>query len=223
MANWTVQEIMDMVQELVGEPAGSYYNLSTRLKMLNSAQREMVRLVRAFRDTHDESITAGTAAYTYPADFFDFSKEQPYLTDSASTSYKLDVVDVDYMDRRFPGWRDSGTTDNRGTPKYMVMLDRENYQLYPVPDATYTLTIPHNIVPTELTDLDDTVFENVNLLDEWAPGLAYKVAATYMLPRAPQLAQQYQNMYEDTIKEMRWAMRTNPQHHLTIRPTGYER
>jgi len=223
MGNWTVQEIMDMVQELVGEPAGSYYNLSTRLKMLNIAQREMIRMVRGMRNTSTESITSAKAEYNYPFDFGTFNKEQPYITDSANSSYKLDVVDVDYMDRRYPGWRDSGENDNTGTPRHLVMIDSETYRLYPEPSDSYTLTLPYTPVPPELEDLDDEVFDGYEILDEWAPGLAYKVAATYMLPRAPQLGREYQNMYETTIQEMRWALRTNPQHHLTIRPTGYER
>lgn len=221
MANWTVQEILDYVQELVGEPAGSYYNLSTRLKMLNQAQREMVRMARGMRSELTQSLTSGQANYYYPFDFGTFNKEQPYVTDSQDNTHKLQVVDVDYMDRRFPGWRDGTVT--QATPQYLIMLDTTTYRLYPVPDAGDTLTIPYTPQPTELTDLDDVVFDGLTVLDEFALGLAYKVAGSYMMPRAPQLGRQYLDMYEDVLAEMRLALKTNPQHHQSVRPTGYRR
>jgi len=59
MANWTLQRIMDMVQELAGEPAGAYYNLSSRLKVLNSAQQEMFRLVRGRVEAQNEENLEG--------------------------------------------------------------------------------------------------------------------------------------------------------------------
>jgi len=220
MPNWTVQEIMDFTQELIGEPAGSYYNLSTRLKLLNQAHREMIRLARSMRSSTSQTTTANTAEYYYPFDFSTFNKEQPYISNS-STTHKLTVVDVDYMDRQASGWRDSSVST--GTPRYLVMIDTATYRLYPTPSSGWALTLPYTPIPEQLTDLDDEVFAGYEGLDEYALGLAYKVAAQHMLPRAPQLAREYKSLYEDTLQEMRWAMRTNPQHHLSIRPTGYER
>ena len=221
MVNWTVQEILDQIQELVGEPVGGYYNITTRLKLMNQAQREMVREARSLRDVVEIPIVANTTAYTFDADFLTYSKEQPYIKESTGNTRKLTVVDVDFMDRTIPGWRNSNNAT--GTPTHVIMIDNQSIELFPMPLTSSTLVVPYVPAPAELSDLDDTLFDGVPQLSEFALAVAYKVAGMYMLPRAPQLADQYLSSYGRLISEMRSAVNTNPQHHQYIRPTGYRR
>ena len=222
MPNWTVRDLLDHVQELVGEPVGGYYNISTRLRQLNQAQREMVQDTRALTTNISLTTVSGQETYYLPDDFLTYAKEQPYYTSPTGTSTKLDVVDVDWMDNIDKGWRRPVTTFSGG-PKYVIMTGPQEIELHPVPGEGGTLTIPYVMDPYEMSDLNDEVFNGYTNMNRYSVGLAYKVAAMYMMPRAPQLAQQYLGMYNRELRQMRHDVRSNPQHPQTLRPRGYPR
>lgn len=220
MPNLTVEDVLNHVQELVGEPVGGYYNISTRLKQLNQAQREMVQDTRALTASISIEVDANQSVVYLPDDFLTYAKEQPYFTDSTTDTHKLQVVDVDYMDSVYPSWREG---DALSAPTYLIMTGPQQVNLFPLPAIGGTLTVPYVADPDELNDVDDEVFNGVTNLNRYAFGLAYKVAAMYMLPRAPQLGQQYLAMYNRELRQMRQDVRTNPQHTQTLRPKGYPR
>lgn len=221
MPNWTVKDLLDHVQELVGEPVGGYYNISSRLRQLNQAQREMVQDTRALTETVSLTVVAQQSTYYLPDDFLTYGKEQPYFTEGTNT-HKLQVVDVDWMDQLDRGWRDT-TVSTSSTPQYMIMTGPQRFQLYPIPSTAGTLHIPYVVDPDELGDFSDEVFNGVTNMNRYSLGLAYKVAAMFMMPRAPQLGQQYLSMYNVELRKMRHDVRTNPQHAQTLRPRGYSR
>jgi len=222
MPNWTTEDLLNHVQELIGEPVGGYYNISTRLRQLNQAQREMVQDTRAL--TADVSIPTVVNQRTYylPDDFLTYAKEQPYYVDTNNNSHKLQVVDVDWMDSIDPGWRDDRQA-NYGKAQFMVMTGAQEFVLYPAVNEVGTITIPYVVDPDELEDFSDEVFNGVTNMNRYSVGLAYKVAAMYLMPRVPQLAQQYLSMYNVELRKMRHDIRSNPQHQQTLRPKGYTR
>lgn len=220
MPNLKVEDLLNHIQELVGEPVGGYYNISTRLKQLNQAQREMVQDTRALVNSINIAVDANQSTVYLPDDFLTYAKEQPYFTDSTADIHKLQVVDLDFMDETYPTWRE-GTSVS--TPMYLVMTGSQQVDLYPLSAEGGTLTVPYVVDPDELVDVDDEVFNGVTNLNRYAFGLAYKVAAMYMMPRAPQLGQQYLAMYNRELRQMRQDVRSNPQHTQTLRPKGYPR
>lgn len=220
--NWTVEQILDQIQEAIGEPPGSFYNISTRLQLLNQAQREMIQEARADVDTHEFSIVVNTSEYTLPSDFLTYGKEQPWFEDNNGSTHKLTVVDVGWMDMVFPGWRNT-TNPSKGTPDYIVMIGENKIHLYPTPNKTGDVHIPYIPDPDELEEFEDTIFNDRQDLNRFAMGLVYKIASSYLLPRAPQLGQLYEERYRDELHRMRRHIRTNPQHYPTVRPTTYKR
>lgn len=222
MPNWTVKDLLDHVQELIGEPVGGYYNISTRLRQLNQAQREMVQDTRALTGKAEITTAVDQTTYYLPDDFLSYAKEQPYYEDTLNTTTKLKVVDTDWMDDIDPSWRDDRAAAS-GTPQYMVMTAAQEFVLYPVPNEVGTVHVPYVLDPDELADFNDEVFNGVTNMNRYAVGLAYKVAAMFIMPRVPQLGQQYLGMYQKELRQMRHDVRSNPQHQQSLRPKGYTR
>jgi hypothetical protein len=182
----------------------------------------MVQDTRALTRTEAIPIVAGQTHYFLPDDFLTYAKEQPYYEDVQGVTYKLRVMDVDWMDSTEPSWRGGSTASLLGTPRYLVMVGPQEFVLYPT--ATLgTLKVPYVVDPDELNDLNDEVFNGVTNMNRYSMGLAYKVAAMYLMPRIPQLAQQYLSMYNVELRKMRHDVRVNPQHSQSLRPVGYQR
>jgi hypothetical protein len=221
MPNWKTRDILDHIQDLVGEPVGGFYNLTTRLKQLNQAQRELVQDTRALTQEIQLPTELGLSRYYLPNDFLTFGKESPYFKD-AFTTQKLQVVDASWMDDMYPDWRDDRITTN-GVPMYLVTTPAYEFTLFPTPNRQGDVVIPYVVDPHELQDMDDEVFNGNEVMNRYAPALAYKVAATYMMPRVPQLGQQYLAMYNRELREMRHNLRSSPQHKSGLRPKGYKR
>lgn len=218
MALWTVSKLLDHIQELIGEPVGGFYNISQRLTYLSQAQLELVDETVAIEENADIAITAGTSLYNLPSDFMRFGTRKPYFTEDGDTetAYQLTVVPAIHMDSIDPAWR---TAVHEGTPRYLVQ-EGETVFLYPEPDTDGTLSIRYIVTPTELVDLEQIPFDGREDLNRYAPALAYKVAFMYMLPRAPQLAQYFEDMYVREERKMRHFLRSNPQKTQSIYPTA---
>jgi hypothetical protein len=213
---WTANALLDRIQDLLGEPYGSFYNLSSRLTALNVAQREMVAESRALPGYAEFSLDPDQREVELPEDFLTFSKEDPYVIRTDGTSMSLDVKDPKWVEARLPGWR---TNPGRGTPTYAVKRGR-HLILSPVPDNYLTLSLPYIVAPLDMTGPEDLPFNGDADLNRFAIGLAYHVAHILMLPRAPAYAQQLQQLYVLEERKMRDHVRSNPQHAQTIRPIG---
>jgi hypothetical protein len=218
-ANWTVSTLLDMVQELLGEPVGGFYNISTRLQYMNQAQREMNEETRALTASSDISVTSGTRDYSVPADFQTFAQEAPFFKDLSGNRTRLNVVSPSDLDARFDHWQDDDV--HEGDPAY-VLLRNGTLPLHPTPDTSGTITLPYLVEPDELVDMDDVPFNGLSRYNRFSPALAYKVAFIQMIGRAPQVAAMFRDLYERELREMRHYVRTNPQNHLEIRPTPRE-
>jgi hypothetical protein len=216
MADWTLGTLLDHVQELLGEPVGAFYNISTRTSLLNQAQRTMVEETRALTSSDSIAVTAGTRGYDIPANFMTFDREAPYFIDSSGDRDKLEVVDVSDLDARYPNWQD--VTGQTGTPG-QVFLRNETLTLYPTPSKSGTLVLPYVVDPTELSQLDDVPFNGYSRLNRFAPALAYYAAFVTMMGRAPAVAMNYRQLFDEQVRLMRHYTRTSPQQWRSIRPT----
>jgi hypothetical protein len=203
VASWTVGKLLDHIQEILGEPVGGFYNISTRLDLMNQAQRELNHETRAITDSASISVTAGQRDYPIPADFLTFDREAPVFSDGTTRTH-LEVVDPADLDRRFHSWQD---TTHQGTPMYLFVRNG-TITLYPTPQAAGTLHFPYIVEPTDLVNVDDVPFNGLPQLNRFAPALAYKVA--------------FQDLFERQERLMRHHVRSSPQHKPGIQP-GRER
>jgi len=213
---WTASDLLDRIQDLLGEPQGSFYNLSNRLAALNVAQREMVAESRALPGYAEISLDPDQREVGLPEDFLTFSKEAPHVIQMNGTSSPLDVKDPGWVESFLPGWR---TNPGRGTPTYAVKRGRQ-LVLSPVPDNYLTLSLPYIAAPSDMVEPEDKPFNGDADLNRFAIGLAYHVAHILVLPRSLAYAQQLQQLYVLEERKMRDHVRSNPQHAQTIRPVG---
>lgn len=216
MAEWTVRRLLDHVQELIGEPVGSFYNISTRLDQMNQAQRELNHETRALGSSQTIPVVAGTRTYTLAADFLAPDVQAPYFRDAGGTITQIQIVSGSYLDRTVPGWQD--TALNTGTPQYGMIRNGE-LTLYPTPDQDGTLTFPYLVEPNELAADADVPFNGLASLNRFAPALAYKVAFVNTIARAPAVASAFMDLYERQERLMRHNVRSNPQLKEGIWPT----
>lgn len=217
---WDVEALLNHIQELLGEPVGAFYNISTRLSQLNMAQRTLVEETRALSSTATLSLTTSTNEYSVPVDFLTFDAQAPYLIEAGDTTpIPVKVTTPSILDKTSPGWQDTTQT---GRPTKIIRRG-STLTVVPTPDASYTLYLPYTVEPDELTDMTDVPFNGDLSLNRFAPLLAYAVARTHMIARAPQLAEMFEAMYTREERKMRHFVRSNPQHHQTILPPTYRR
>lgn len=207
---WTVEKLLDMIQELLGEPAGGFYNISQRLAHLSQAQNELVDETSAIKHEGSIDVQATIPEYELPEDFGRFGDRKPTLDDMG-----LDVVPPIHLDSLYTNWRYGG---HKGTPKYIVQEGASVF-LYPTPGKDGTLRFNYIPVLEPLVDFEQEPFNGRRDLNRYAPALAYKVAFLAMAPRAPQLAQMYEDMYIREEKKMRHYARTNAQDTPALYPS----
>lgn len=210
----TVEDLLDQIQQLIGEEPGDYYNISQRLLQLSQAQQELVDETSALLENAELEVQAGEATVALPEDFQRLGDRRPVFV-VGSHSYPLTVVPPRYMDDTSPAWRRQAYT---GTPQYLVQEGTE-LVLYPTPRQSGTLDLNYIPIPQELTEMDQLPFNGRADLNRYAPALAYKVAFLVALPRAPQLAAMYEDMYIREEKKMRHFVRSNAQKTQSIYPT----
>lgn len=215
MASWNVERLLDHVQELLGEPVGGFYNISTRLDHMNQAQRELSHETRAILGTTNIAVVLGTRNYALPVDFLTFSSEAPYFVDGSANQYPVVVTDLDMMARRYPQWQDQAA--HVGLPTHIVVRNG-TLTLYPTPNQAGTLTLPYVAEPTELVAMTDEPFNGLSHLNRFAPALAYKAAFVTSIGRAPQVAGMFQDLYERQERLMRHFVRSSPQNKPGVRP-----
>lgn len=206
---WTVQNLLDLTQELIGEPVGGFYNIGTRLLHFNSAQEQFINRTHALLTETDLTIDSGDRTVAIPSDFLTFGKLDPTWVASNGDPTMLKVIPINQAEDLHPLWRD--TTDREtGTPAYLALQDDSIY-IFPEPDADGTLTLPYVQRPTELADVTDEAFNGEARLQMFAPALAYFAANIIMLPRSPQTALTYHEMFELEVRKARSYLYKNPQ------------
>jgi hypothetical protein len=218
MANWTVKTLLDHTQELLGEPAGGYYNISSRLSLFNQAQREMVEETRALVSEARVALQPYVREYDLPADFQTFERRRPYLELLTGGVRDIEVIDSHALDRRVPGWQDPEAYE--GEPRY-AYVENDKLVVLPTPSGPATLVLPYVVIPDELAQEDDPPFNGVQRLNRFGVALAYRAAFVTMLARSPQVAMAMQSLYESEVRSMRHFTRSNPQNPQQYSPYSY--
>jgi hypothetical protein len=219
MHEWTVEGLLDHIQELLAEPVGGYYNISTRLAQLNQAQRELVMETRCLTASVSLPVVINVRDCPLPADFLSFEYEPPAFRDLAGNRTQLQVTDVGWLERTRPQWQEVAL--HTGTPTH-VLLRNDTLTLYPTPTAPGLLILPYVVDPDELVGMDDVPFNGSLRLNRFAPALAYQVAFINTIGRAPQVADSFRGLYAQQERLMRHTVRSDPQRQPGIRP-GKER
>lgn len=205
---WSAHDLLDQVQELIGEMPGDFYNISSRLKLLNLAQNEMVRKTLAL-DTEATVALDADGVLIMPEDFLTFAKPAPQYVDPGGRYYPLKVLSKRQLDEYDPAWRSARTTPD--VPKVLIE-DESEFRVHPAPSAMGDVLLPYVPRPEPLTDSAESYpFNGVAKLQEFGIALAYYAANIVMLPRAPQVAGMYYNIYEQQLRDMRFAARNNAQ------------
>lgn len=213
---WNVEKLLNHVQELMGEPVGSFYNISTRLDQMNQAQNTMNEEARALVARASITTNLGERWYDLPDDFQTFDQEPLLYISIVGGRTEPRVVDFGYLSTIRPQWQDE--TGHRGVPEFAVLRNGQ-VMLYPTPVHPGTLHVPYVVLPEPLQDMEDVPFNGLTRLNRFAPGLAYWVAFINTLGRAPELASTYRAMYVEQERLLRHFTRSNPQKPQQIRPT----
>ena len=208
---WTVGALFDMIQELIGEDGGAFYNQSTRLRLLNQAQDVMLAESKYYKRTITLPVTAGKQELEgLPLDFLTFSGFKLEFKEagaSAGARNRVDLVAIRVIEERFPAWRETKVSF-RGTPQFAFVSD-DSLTLVPTPNKSGTLTMIYVANLPNLTELDEVVFNGVNQIQRFAPGLAFYVANQIMLARDPQTALLYKGVLDTYLRDMRYNVRTS--------------
>lgn len=205
----TAEMLLDLVQELVGEPIGGFYNISRRLAMLSQAQNEMVAETKAIQCTAGVTVAAGDPVVDLPDNFGQFGSIPPVFEGTV-----LRVVAPLELHMGRPGWL---TSTEGGTPDRLVARGSE-WVLVPTPSEGGTLTITYVPVLPAFTGMDDQAFRGYPNLERFSTGIAYRVASLIALPSNPTLAGVYNDMYIQEEQKMRHAARANAQKGQRIFP-----
>lgn len=207
----TAEELLDWVQDLVGEPIGGFYNISRRLALLSQAQNELVAETKAIQCTAVVPIVAGEPVIVLPSDFGQFGSIPPTIGDSI-----LEVVSPLELNLSKPDWV---TTNEVGTPTKLVARGSD-WLLVPTPDTNGELILTYVPVLADLEHMDDISFRGYPNLERFSPGIAYRVAAIIMLSRNPTLAGAYNDLYIQEERKMRHATRSNSQKGQRVFPAA---
>ena len=233
---WTVETVLNKIQQLIGEPEGSFYNIAQRLADVNKAHQEMIRESGAllkefnattsasfgsFSDAFSEAFAGGTAAqFVLPNDFLKLGPRQPVALEGSS-SYPLEVVPNRYLDERFPAWQHRNSL--WGRPQFLL-LENNVVLPYAVPAGPFSISM-HYVYAPPLPNFTDIPFDARPDLNEFSPGIAYRVVSYLLLFANPTAADYMRNLYRQEVNRMRHFTRTSPpkDYHIYPNPRGYTR
>lgn len=215
----TAGDVLVQVQRLLGEPAGSYYDLRFRLQQLNMAQVEMIQDAIGSISTIEIPVY-GDDIYL-PEDYLTMAKQKPYYKSPQNHVYPLRVEDVSGMDRNYPGWQDA--VGHNTSPHTLIVDGSRRVRLHPNPSSG-VLVFPYTNAPEPMWGEDDVIFNGDPTLARFATGLAYKVAAQEIMGVRPEQGQHFLNLYNQELRRMRESRRTTPAREQRARGSfGYRR
>lgn len=213
MSIWTAGTLLDLTQELIGEPVGGFYNTAMRLAQMNAFQRELVEETRALTAEEKYDLVAGTATVTLPEAFLTFDLQSPYLLEDTTYRGNVQVKPTSFLDTAYPGWQ---ADEETGYPRFLV-LRGETLTLYPIPQDGLTLVLPYVPTPANMSERSDLPFDGNERLNRFAPALAYITASSHLMMRNPPVSNALREYYQREVRAMRSAVRSNPQYRPRVR------
>lgn len=229
---WTVETVLNKIQQLVGEPEGAFYNISSRMHDISRAQSEMVResgaLIKnvllsadsgfgSFSEAFDSAFESGgtgdAANLRLPSDFVKLGGRQPVVLVGTS-HYPVEIVPSRVLDTLYPAWRVSSSLGN--TPQY-AMIENNFLAPIPVPSEAFEIDVQYVYSPA-LTEFTQVPFDSRPDLNEFAQALAYRVASDILMIGAPETSAMLRQAYVGEINRMRHFTRTSPPKDYHIYP-----
>lgn len=255
---YTLSDILDQIQELMGQPQGSFYNMESRMRAIQATHDSLVRGTGALIKRGIAVVSAGqTLVGDFPPDFMAFAGS-PIVFRNAS---QVDSSPTVGWDSRRVVWNSRGISWGVGTTTWDVWGDPEQLAVvssrdlegtYRMWDADPRTGTPHSIVvrapgvcelyPSPKVDgvlefsyiargetpedyladgrdpLEWVPFNGDVALNQFAPVIAYKVAADLLLPRNTELAAYVKSLYDKGVREMRHTIRYDPAKDIHVAP-----
>lgn len=216
---WTADSLLSLVQELLGETAGDFYNISNRIALLNVGQNELIRDSRALVSSVEIPIT-GDDSYDVPARFVTFGQIAPEYVSLDGTRHRIQVVDPMDLYSFEPGWRNPNSSYYGVVPKYLYLEGGKLY-LVPNPPSGGELFLSYVYLPNPMVMLDDQPFDGVAELQQYAPALAYFAANALTMAKNLNQANVLYAIYAKMKATMISDHLRNPQREIFLRPRGY--
>ena len=167
-------------------------------QMLQDAQEWPFTLV-----TYEQTLAAGTNAYSFPADYSKADWDTFYikqLTSENNTPKKLNLITYDQYLTYYRSVEDLSGETGRTDPDYVYMTQDTKFGVTPVPDASYVIEYRYWKYPADLTAFDDTA-----VIPDRFKHVVIDGAMMYMMlfRSNEQSATMHSQKFEDGIKMMR--------------------
>tara|TARA_R110002050_G_scaffold7510_7_gene28968 strand:- start:6862 stop:7578 length:717 start_codon:yes stop_codon:yes gene_type:complete len=167
-------------------------------QMLQDAQEWPFTLV-----TYEQTLAAGTNAYSFPADYSKADWDTFYikqLTSENNTPKKLKLITYDQYLSKFRSVEDLGGDNGRSDPDYVYLTQDTKFGVTPIPNAAYVIEYRYWKYPADLTAYDDTAV----IPDRFKHVIIDGAMMYMMLFRSnEQSASMHSKKFEDGIKMMR--------------------
>ena len=173
-------------------------NSSVR-KIIQSAQEWPFTLT-----TEEQTLTAGTGTYDFPADMSSVDWESFYikqLADKSNQPRRLAVIPyAEYLDTYRPGDDTGDSGSGIGVPLRVYQTQEEKFGVTPTPDDAYVIEYKYWIFPTAMT-----AFGDVCVIPDRFIHVVIDGAMMYMMRfrSNEQSAAVHQNDFVEGIKMMR--------------------
>ena len=189
------------------EDFGSVKNVQALAKdSINSSIREMLQDAQEWPftlTTYEQTLTAGTGQYSFPADYSKADWDTFYinkLTSEGNIPKKLTLLTYDQYLSKYRSVEDQSGESGRTDPYFVYMTQEEKFGLHPVPDAAYVVEYRYWKYPADLTAYNDT-----SLVPDRFKHVVIDGAMMYMMMfrSNEQSAQIHSKKFQDGIDMMR--------------------
>lgn len=134
----TVSEIVADARSQINQPdvTNSDFTAAEMLEYLNKAIRFAATKILYPRKSGTVTPVLNTKEHSFPSDFMHLVTSGQYYGDNsvAGGLTRLRILTLDQMNTISPDWMEN-TTVNTGVPKYLILLNRTQFSLFPAPDA----------------------------------------------------------------------------------------
>jgi len=129
---------------------------------VNSSVRKIIQSAQEWPftlNTEEQTLTAGTGTYDFPADMSSVDWESFYIKQLASKSNqprKLSVIPyTEYLETYRPGDDTGDSGSGIGVPLRVYQTQEEKFGVTPTPDDAYVIEYKYWTFPTAMTAFDD--------------------------------------------------------------------
>lgn len=216
-----VQEVLDNMAKTGSLTLQSGATLSSRaITYLNRAQNLVARQGDYLQYIATASTVAGQRTYQFPSGFRSIFDIRLGLSTTDINTRKLTMVQPETMDRQIPA---PDVYAQTYPWFYVPYMNTETFELFPLPDQAYLMTLRYSTMPTALTtdaqvsdytSIDDALVAYATMYGfRWMQELK---DATYWEGIGNAVIKAYETMIEDSFPD--WSPQMQG---FSVTPTGY--